>query len=107
VDWTDQRGDVIGFFNDTWQWSTHIGTWARPEHAGCCPPKTRRAGGGVRGAGRTVRRAGLADARDLVAAAHAALAAAGTWWLLVFDDATDRASIEPFLPPAGDGRVWS
>ena len=47
----------------------------------------------------------LADARNAVASVHAVLARAQTGWLLVFDNVTDRASVERFLPPAGDGRV--
>jgi hypothetical protein len=45
------------------------------------------------------------DARDPVASVHGVLARAGTGWLVVFDNAPDRASVEPFLPPAGPGRV--
>jgi hypothetical protein len=48
---------------------------------------------------------GMRDAGDPVAWAHAVLARQETGWLLVFDNARDRASIEPFLPPAGPGRV--
>ena len=47
----------------------------------------------------------LVDSRDPVAAVHAVLARQEAGWLLVFDNAPDRASIEPFLPPAGPGRV--
>jgi Tetratricopeptide repeat len=47
----------------------------------------------------------LMDARDPVASVHGALARAGTGWLLVFDNVTDRASVERFVPPAGNGRV--
>ena len=47
----------------------------------------------------------LMDSRDPVAAVHAVLARQEAGWLLVFDNALDRASIEPFLPPAGPGRV--
>ena len=36
---------------------------------------------------------------------HGVLAAYGAEWLLVFDNAPDRASVTPFLPPAGRGRV--
>jgi hypothetical protein len=45
------------------------------------------------------------DARDPVASVHAVLVAFPAGWLLVFDNAPDRASIEAFLPPAGRGRV--
>ncbi len=47
----------------------------------------------------------IVDARDPVASVHAVLARQEAGWLLVFDNARDRASIEPFLPPAGPGRV--
>jgi hypothetical protein len=47
----------------------------------------------------------LADARDPVATVHAVLARRETAWLLIFDNVTQRASVEPFLPPAGNGRV--
>jgi hypothetical protein len=42
---------------------------------------------------------------DPVVAVHGVLAARRAGWLLVFDNAPDRASVERFLPPAGDGRV--
>jgi hypothetical protein len=44
-------------------------------------------------------------AGDPVAAVHAILADYPAGWLLVFDNAPDRASVERFLPPGGDGRV--
>ena len=47
----------------------------------------------------------LLDARDPVASAHAVLAQAGAGWLLILDNAVDRASVEQFVPPAGNGRV--
>jgi tetratricopeptide (TPR) repeat protein len=47
----------------------------------------------------------VTDTRDPVASVHAVLARASAGWLLVFDNAPDRASVERFLPPAGDGRV--
>ncbi len=47
----------------------------------------------------------LLDARDPVASVHAVLARAGAGWLLIFDNAVDRASVERFVPPAGNGRV--
>jgi len=46
-----------------------------------------------------------ADRGDPVASVHSVLAASPAPWLLVFDNAPDRASVERFLPPAGDGRV--
>jgi hypothetical protein len=45
------------------------------------------------------------DARDPVASVHGALARARDGWLVVFDNAPDRASVAPFVPPAGPGRV--
>jgi hypothetical protein len=45
------------------------------------------------------------DARDPVASVHGVLAAYTAAWLLVFDNAPDRAAVEAFLPPAGRGRV--
>jgi hypothetical protein len=45
------------------------------------------------------------DTRDPVASVHGVLAAFPDEWLLVFDNAPDRASVERFLPPAGPGRV--
>jgi hypothetical protein len=48
---------------------------------------------------------GQADNRDPVASVHGALASYRAGWLLVFDNAPDRASIAPLVPPAGRGRV--
>ena len=48
---------------------------------------------------------GVRDAGDPVASVHGVLARQEAGWLVVFDNARDRASIEPFLPPAGPGRV--
>jgi hypothetical protein len=45
------------------------------------------------------------DPRDPVASVHGMLAAFPGEWLLIFDDAPDRATVEAFLPPAGQGRV--
>jgi hypothetical protein len=45
------------------------------------------------------------DRRDPVTSVHGLLAAFPARWLLVFDNAPDRASVEAFLPPAGPGRV--
>ena len=47
----------------------------------------------------------VVDPRDPVASVHAVLARAEAGWLLVFDNAPDRASVEAFVPPAGPGRV--
>jgi Tetratricopeptide repeat len=46
-----------------------------------------------------------AERGDPVAAVHSVLAASPAAWLLVFDNAPDRASVAPFVPPAGPGRV--
>jgi hypothetical protein len=48
---------------------------------------------------------GVRDVGDPVASVHGVLARQETGWLVVFDNARDQASIEPFLPPAGPGRV--
>jgi hypothetical protein len=45
------------------------------------------------------------DTRDPVASVHGMLAAYPRPWLLVFDNASGRASIAEFLPPGGRGRV--
>ena len=45
------------------------------------------------------------DPRNPVASAHGVLAVYPDEWLLMFDNALDRASVELFLPPAGRGRV--
>jgi Domain of unknown function (DUF4062)/Tetratricopeptide repeat len=47
----------------------------------------------------------LSGGRDPVAWVHGALAAYPASWLLMFDNAPDRAAVAPFLPPAGHGRV--
>jgi hypothetical protein len=47
----------------------------------------------------------LVDPRDPVASVHAVLARQDAGWLLVLDNAAGRASVEPFVPPAGPGRV--
>jgi hypothetical protein len=47
----------------------------------------------------------VVDTRDPVASVHGVLAAFPTGWLLVFDNAPDRGSVAPFVPPAGPGRV--
>ena len=47
----------------------------------------------------------MLDTRDPVASVHGVLAAIAAGWLLVFDNAPDRASVAAFLPPAGRGRV--
>ena len=47
----------------------------------------------------------VVDARDPVAAVHSVLARSQAGWLVIFDNVTDLASVEAFLPPAGPGRV--
>jgi len=47
----------------------------------------------------------VADARDPVASVHGVLARMDAGWLVVFDNAPDEASVAPFVPPAGPGRV--
>jgi len=46
-----------------------------------------------------------AAARDPVASVHGVLARMTAGWLVVFDNAPDRASVAAFVPPAGPGRV--
>jgi len=48
---------------------------------------------------------GPLDPRDPVASVHAVLADRPRPWLLIFDNASDPASVNEFLPPAGPGRV--
>jgi hypothetical protein len=57
------------------------------------------------GFGELAAQLGAADRGDPVATVHAALAASPERWLLVFDNAPDRASVARFVPPAGPGRV--
>ena len=45
------------------------------------------------------------DVREPVASVHGVLAVYKAEWLLVFDNAPDRASVVAFVPPAGRGRV--
>jgi len=47
----------------------------------------------------------VVDPRDPVASVHGVLARAQAGWLVVIDNAPDRAAVEPFVPPAGPGRV--
>jgi len=47
----------------------------------------------------------VVDPRDPVASVHAVLARVEAGWLVVFDNVPDRAAVEPFVPPAGPGRV--
>ena len=46
-----------------------------------------------------------AEPRDPVASVHGMLAVFPAEWLLIFDNAPDRAAVERFLPSAGRGRV--
>jgi hypothetical protein len=48
---------------------------------------------------------GREDVRDPVASVHAVLARMEAGWLVVFDNVPDRAAVEAFVPPAGNGRV--
>ncbi len=57
------------------------------------------------GFGELAAQLGAGDGGDPVATVHGALAASLAPWLLVFDNAPDRASVAPFVPPAGRGRV--
>jgi Domain of unknown function (DUF4062)/Tetratricopeptide repeat len=57
------------------------------------------------GFGELATQLGAADRGDPVASVHGVLAAFPARWLLVFDNAPDRASVARFLPPAGHGRV--
>ena len=57
------------------------------------------------GFGELAAQFGTAEGGDPVAAVHAILAASPAPWLLVFDNAPDRASVAAFVPPAGPGRV--
>ena len=47
----------------------------------------------------------IVDPRDPVASVHAVLARLQAGWLVVFDNAPDRVSVEAFMPPAGSGRI--
>jgi hypothetical protein len=57
------------------------------------------------GFGELAAQLGAAEGGDPVAAVHGVLAASPAAWLLVFDNAPDRASMAQFVPPAGPGRV--
>ena len=57
------------------------------------------------GFGELAAQLGATDRGDPVAAVHGVLAASPAPWLLVFDNAPDRASVARFVPPAGPGRV--
>jgi hypothetical protein len=57
------------------------------------------------GFGELAAQLGAADGGDPVAAVHGMLAASPARWLLIFDNAPDRASVARFVPPAGPGQV--
>ena len=57
------------------------------------------------GFGELAAQLGAAEGGDPVASVHGVLAASPAPWLLVFDNAPDRASVARFVPPAGPGRV--
>jgi len=57
------------------------------------------------GFGELAAQLGVAEGGDPVAAVHAVLAGGVARWLLLFDNAPDRASVAVFVPPAGPGRV--
>ncbi len=57
------------------------------------------------GFGELAAQLGAADGGGPVASVHGVLAASPAPWLLVFDNAPDRASVATFVPPAGPGRV--
>lgn len=48
---------------------------------------------------------GIHDPSNAVESVHAALAGRAEQWLLILDNAPDLATVEPFLPPAGQGRI--
>ena len=57
------------------------------------------------GFGELAAQLGAAGGGDPVAWVHGVLAASPAPWLLVFDNAPDRASVAPLVPSAGPGRV--
>ena len=57
------------------------------------------------GFGELAAQLGVADRGNPVTAVHGVLADNPAQWLLVFDNAPDRASVARFVPPAGPGRV--
>ena len=57
------------------------------------------------GFGELAAQLGAVERGDPVATVHGVLAASRARWLLVFDNAPDRASVARFMPPAGPGRV--
>jgi Tetratricopeptide repeat len=59
----------------------------------------------VAGFGQLAAQLGVGDRGDPVASVHGVLATGPAEWLLVFDNAPDRDSVAPFVPPAGSGKV--
>jgi hypothetical protein len=53
------------------------------------------------GFGELAAQLGAGDSRDPVASVHGRLASYPAQWLLVFDNAPDRAAVAAFVPPAG------
>ena len=86
------------------RWSTRTGTWPRSGWHGSSPPRTRRCWRPGLVSWRLSSGPGCWPMRgDPVAWVHGVLAAYPAEWLLVFDNAPDRASVEAFLPPGGAG----
>ena len=89
-----------------WRWSTRTGTWPRSGCAGSSRPRTRRCWRRSSrcwppssGRGRWWTR-GIRWRR-----CTRCWPGPQAGWLVVFDNAPDRASVERFVPPAGPGRV--
>jgi Domain of unknown function (DUF4062)/Tetratricopeptide repeat len=57
------------------------------------------------GFGELAAQLGAAESGDPVVSVHGVLARYPAGWLVVFDNAPDRAAVAPFVPPAGRGRV--
>jgi hypothetical protein len=57
------------------------------------------------GFGELAAQLGAAESGDPVVSVHGVLAGSPVPWLLLFDNASDRASVARFLPPAGSGWV--
>ena len=57
------------------------------------------------GFGELAAQLGAADRGEPVAFVHGVLVGSPAAWLLMFDNAPDRASVARFVPPAGPGRV--
>ena len=87
------------------RWRTRTTTWRGGGSVAVRGRGCDGAGGRVRRAGSPARGPGCVDTRDPVASVHGVLAAFPGEWLLIFDNAPDRASVEAFLPPDGPGQV--